>query len=269
MSAPTLGSPPVVVTVPADRATWAVTHADPTAVATQSPAWADAMAACGWADASRHYRFPDGAEAGLPLVRRRGPAAGARQLRSLPEAWGFGGLVAPVVDAALVAAVMADLRTQRVAQVRIRPNPLHSLAWATGSPSGLNVARRSHVLTRRRRRSHLGPPVHLVVPAGHPQRRESGAACRGRHERRAGAGVPPAAHPVGGAVGRTATRASRACPMAGRAARPRDQVPLLGRGPRVRVPSAGGPAGPGRAGRDGGPAGPQRTHHPRGRWTAS
>jgi hypothetical protein len=68
-------------------------------------------------------------------------------LRSLPEAWGFGGLVAPVVDADLVAVVMADLRGQRVAQVRIRPNPLHRSAWATGSPSGLNVPRRGHVLS--------------------------------------------------------------------------------------------------------------------------
>jgi hypothetical protein len=140
-----------IVASPAPRAAWDACYAaDPTALPTQSPAWLQAMEATGrWRDVSRHYRFEDGAQLVLPLVRRRGPGAVA-SLASMPDAWGFGGVVGAHVDAAHVAGVLADLRDVRTGWVRIRPNPLHAAAWADGASSvgGTGtVARRAHVLT--------------------------------------------------------------------------------------------------------------------------
>lgn len=146
-------APAPVVTSPAPRAAWRACYlADPTAVPTQSPEWGDAMVATGrWVDASRHYRFADGSELVLPLARRPGVGRMAGQA-SMPDAWGYGGLVGVGIDASRVAAVLDDLRTVRCGWIRVRPNPLHAEAWTAGSAarSGgthLAIARRAHVLT--------------------------------------------------------------------------------------------------------------------------
>ena len=143
----------VVVTSPAPRAAWTACYtADSTAVVSQSPAWVDAMEATAtWRDVSRHYRFSDGREFVLPLVRRRGGVALA-PCSSMPDAWGYGGLTGPSIDAPVVDRVIEDLRARPSGWTRVRPNPLHADAWAAGAliggPGGtLAVPRRAHVLS--------------------------------------------------------------------------------------------------------------------------
>ncbi|MGN6693764.1 MAG: GNAT family N-acetyltransferase [Aquihabitans sp.] len=140
------------VSSPASPSVWASSYeADRTALPTQSPAWRRAMEATGdWRDASRQYRFADGTEVILPLVRRRGALA-PLALGSMPDAWGFGGVVGPDLRADQVAAVLADLRSIRAGWIRIRPNPLHADLWAEAAARGpasatLAVPRRAHVL---------------------------------------------------------------------------------------------------------------------------
>ncbi|MCU1455865.1 MAG: hypothetical protein JWN46_4011 [Acidimicrobiales bacterium] len=139
-----------LVASPASRDAWQRCYdADPSAVVTQSPRWMDALEASGqWVDASRSYRLDGGRELVLPLVRRR--ALGAMgPLHSLPDAWGYGGLVGAGIDAAAVAAVVEDLRASRNPWVRIRPNPLHAHAWSDGAALAggtLEIPRRAHVL---------------------------------------------------------------------------------------------------------------------------
>ncbi|MCU1352424.1 MAG: hypothetical protein JWM05_1633 [Acidimicrobiales bacterium] len=146
----TTGARQARVLTPAPRADWQRCYeADDTAVVTQSPRWTDAMVATGrWTDASRHYRFPDGRELVLPLVRRRG-LTGAAPQHSMPDAWGYGGLVGSAVDDTAVAAVVDDLRAARTAWVRIRPNPLHADAWRDGAAVAggtLQLPKRAHAL---------------------------------------------------------------------------------------------------------------------------
>ncbi|MCU1497035.1 MAG: hypothetical protein JWM47_988 [Acidimicrobiales bacterium] len=140
------------VTTPAPRAAWEACYAaDRTAVPSQSPGWLAAMEATGqWRDASRHYRFSNGDELVLPLVRRRvDPLATTRS--SMPDAWGYGGVVGAHIDADSVGEVVRDLRTVRCGWLRIRPNPLHAAAWDAASvgsgPAGsVRIAKRAHVL---------------------------------------------------------------------------------------------------------------------------
>ncbi len=141
------------VTSPAPRAAWeACYEADRSALPTQSPAWLRAMEATGgWRDASRHYRFADGTELVLPLVRRRGPL-GALARGSMPDAWGFGGVVGADLTVDHLAEVIDDLRQLRTGWVRVRPNPYHAALWAeAGAARGpaaatLAIPKRAHVL---------------------------------------------------------------------------------------------------------------------------
>jgi hypothetical protein len=153
----TVAAPPVAVPVqvssPASPAAWARCYqSDRTALPTQSPAWLRAMESTGaWRDASRQYRFADGSELVLPLVRHRGALA-PLTLASMPDAWGFGGLVGQGRRPEQVAAVLKDLRSIRAGWVRLRPNPLHARVWAEAAGSGpgattLAIPRRAHVLT--------------------------------------------------------------------------------------------------------------------------
>ncbi len=139
------------VVSPAPRSAWQQLHeADPTGLATQSPAWADAMESTGrWRDVSRHYRFADGQELVLPMVRRRRVAGVAGGLHSMPDAWGYGGLVGPGITDDRVGAVLADLAALPTPWVRIRPNPLHATAWhraATAAGVSFELPKRAHVL---------------------------------------------------------------------------------------------------------------------------
>lgn len=147
LDAPT---PTATVTSPAPRDRWAACYrADPTALPTQLPTWTDAAVATGrFADASRHYRFDDGSELVVPLLRGRGGPRAA-VAASMPDAWGYGGALGERIDGARLTAIVADLRHAARASVRIRPNPLHAAAWeqATGPVEGsLRLARHAHVL---------------------------------------------------------------------------------------------------------------------------
>ncbi len=141
----------VAVTVPAPRARWrAIVAASGTALPEHAPEWVDAVCDSGrYADASRLYVFGDGAEAVLPLVRRRGPAGVGGSLQSFPPAWGIGGLLsARGLSAEQVGGVLGDLRRQRAQRVWIRPDPVAAPAWrsaAAGAGATL-VPRRAHVL---------------------------------------------------------------------------------------------------------------------------
>jgi hypothetical protein len=141
----------VGVRSPVPRTTWReVLAADPFAVETQSPGWADAMCASrGFVDASRLYEFADGRRAVLPLLRRR--AAGVTVFEaSNPLHCGVGGLLAPGGPRAEeVAAVLTDLNRSPVPVRSFLPHPLVAQvwadAWARADPPGdLVVPRRAH-----------------------------------------------------------------------------------------------------------------------------
>ncbi|MFN8052384.1 MAG: GNAT family N-acetyltransferase [Acidimicrobiales bacterium] len=139
-----------VVRSPAPRAAWLeCCAADETGMVTQTPAWVDAMvAAGGWNDVSRHYTLSDGRTFVLPLVTRtRRGGVGPRY--SMPDAWGFGGLVGADLDARAVAAVLADLAELRSMWVRVRPTPTHAQTWHDGAALAggtIEIAKRAHVL---------------------------------------------------------------------------------------------------------------------------
>ena len=141
------------VTTPVPRDVWEeVVAADPQALVCQTPQWIDALTACGHSDASRLYETPSGGRLVLPLVRRgRLRPAGLSPLASMPDAWGMGGLIADVrLEAADLAAVVADLRSLPAPSVRVRPNPFHARVWeeATGGGS-IALPRRAHVVDLR------------------------------------------------------------------------------------------------------------------------
>ncbi|MCB0994831.1 MAG: GNAT family N-acetyltransferase [Acidimicrobiales bacterium] len=142
---------PVSATVesPAPRCAWQrCVEADPTAIATQTPEWTDAAtAASRLRDGSRYYTFSDGSTAVLPLLQR---CIGGRPIAawSIPMNLGFGGLVGAPSTPARVAAVMADLRQQKLAYTSIRPLPTVGDAWDLGDGASA-VQRYSHVLDLR------------------------------------------------------------------------------------------------------------------------
>ena len=135
------------VVSPAPRADWRrVVAGDPLALPEHTPEWVDAICGTGpYVDATRLYRFPDGRDLVLPLVRRSGPTGLGGWLLSYPPAWGMGGLVGQGVDAAAAAAVLRDLRSLRVQRVSIRPDPLRSHIWDDAGEGLVTIERRGHV----------------------------------------------------------------------------------------------------------------------------
>lgn len=126
-------------------------EADRDAMPSQAPEWIDTVCARGrYRDTSRLYEMPDGRQAILPLVRRTGPAGLVTGLESLPDSWGYGGLIAPDgVTADLAGAVMTDLATTMAGRATLRPNPLHASVWAQAALAQRAVTavpRRAHVL---------------------------------------------------------------------------------------------------------------------------
>lgn len=151
------------VTSPAPRDVWtAVVADDPTAMADHTPAWMDALVASGpYRDASRCYEFDDGRRFVLPLARRRGVSGAVGIEASLPDGWGFGGLVGPGRDSEILAAVHADLATRRDVFTRIRPDPGDAGLWAMADTPGLvTVPRRAHVLDLRAGRDAVRAGLH-------------------------------------------------------------------------------------------------------------
>ena len=133
--------------VGAARAAWRqVLPSDPTALVSQTPEWMDCVCASGqYEDATRACQTADGRQIVLPLARRRNLLAVAGAASSMPFGWGTGGLVCPGgrVSSQEVAAVVADLSTQRALLVGVRPSPAAESAWAVGVPE--EVVRSRHM----------------------------------------------------------------------------------------------------------------------------
>ena len=128
------GAVRLVATGAAARPAWeAALAADELAVASQTPAWMDALCACtGMVDVSRAYVADDGRRLVLPLARRRLVRAEA----SPPAGWGAGGLVGPQVAAGDVAAVLADVLGGPAPRTSVRPDPSRDAAWGAAAPAG-------------------------------------------------------------------------------------------------------------------------------------
>jgi Acetyltransferase (GNAT) domain len=137
MTATTATREGVRVVSPAPREVWrAVFAADPDALPTQSPAWADCLCADrGLADASRLYELPGGRRLVLPLAARR--VAGITVVeQGWPHGWGYGGLLAEggeLTDADR-RLVLADLAARPVIRSAVVPNPLGAAAWSAAAP---------------------------------------------------------------------------------------------------------------------------------------
>lgn len=135
---------------PAPRGRWhEILAASDSALPEHAPGWTDALCASGrYRDVSRLYRFADGGEMLLPLVRRRGAAGAGGWAQSFPAAWGIGGPVDSGVTAAAAHAVLQDLRRLGHQRIGIRPNPLDGAVWqaAADAQNILTIPRRAHVL---------------------------------------------------------------------------------------------------------------------------
>ena len=122
-------APAVVSPVPRDI--WREVHAaDPDAVVTQAPEWADALATRGYTDASRLYELADGRRLVLPLAARRRAGVTLSE-ESWPYGWGYGGAV--VEGGALTATdariVLDDLRRRPAVLRAAVPMPLRGGVW--------------------------------------------------------------------------------------------------------------------------------------------
>jgi GNAT acetyltransferase-like protein len=125
-------------------------QSDRFAMPSQSNDWSQTIVKDGrFVDASRSYKFADGAQALLPLYRPRFRPKQLSVLSSPPPSWGFGGLLS---DAPLgtghVSAVLQDLASSPYAAVKIRPNPLHDRLWsdAANYSGWTSVPRNAHIL---------------------------------------------------------------------------------------------------------------------------
>lgn len=131
--------PAVVSPVPRD--VWREVHAaDPDAVVTQSPEWADALATRGYTDASRLYELADGRRLVLPLAARRRAGVTVSE-ESWPYGWGYGGAVVEGGDltAADARVVLDDLRRRPAVLRAAVPMPLRGAVW--DEAAGPDVAR--------------------------------------------------------------------------------------------------------------------------------
>jgi hypothetical protein len=136
----------IQVTTPAPRESWARLLAeDPAAPPFQAPGWTESVLAVrGGRDISRHYRFADGRELVLPLVRAAHAPGRWSADASMPYGWGSGGLLggSRAVTAEDVRLVLADLADQPPLRLTIRPPARDAAAYEQAMPAG--VARTRH-----------------------------------------------------------------------------------------------------------------------------
>lgn len=140
---------PATSTRGADAA-WRQLHAgDPTALASQSPEWGEAVVlAGGFRRDPQYLEFSGGGRAVLPLFSKGiGPL---RYAWSPPPAWGFGGALSDrPIDASRLAGILAHIETLPYLGVKIRPNPLDANLWseaANGRPGWEAIPRNAHVV---------------------------------------------------------------------------------------------------------------------------
>lgn len=130
------------VVSPAPRDLWRkAIAADPNALLSHTPEWLDTICAVGGRiDASRLYVWPSGRQLVLPMVGKR--IGGFTVVEdSLPQGWGFGGLVGPDISAPEVADVFADLAARNILRQHICPNCLQGDAWRKAVPAGTGSVR--------------------------------------------------------------------------------------------------------------------------------
>jgi len=142
----------VDVLSPAPRDLWRkAVAADSGALLSHTPEWLDTICAVdGWKDASRAYVWPSGRQLILPMVAKCiGELAVVEE--SLPQGWGFGGLVGGgTVTPDEAGAVCADLAARRLLRLRVCPNSLQGSAWeqaiALGTRGAVTIPCRAHAV---------------------------------------------------------------------------------------------------------------------------
>ena len=142
----------VDIVSPAPRGLWReALAADPGALLSHTPEWLDTICAVdGWTDASRLYVWPSGRHLVLPMASK-GVGQFIAIEDSLPNGWGYGGLVGSgTVTPEEVAAVYADLAARRLVRQRVCPNLLQGSAWeqviARDTRGAVTIARRAHAV---------------------------------------------------------------------------------------------------------------------------
>ena len=114
-----------------------VLHSDPEALASQSPAWVEAVCSfSSYVDASRLYRRRDGSRLVLPIVSPRFMPPSVAPRLSMPEGCSTGGVLAEHgrLSREDLAVVMADLARRPLASVVVRPNPRLGHYWSDAAP---------------------------------------------------------------------------------------------------------------------------------------
>lgn len=138
------------VTSPEPREVWReLLQNDPEALPSQSPEWLDCLCTFGgYQDASRLYKFADGQQLLMPVVKRKGLPDFMSVQASFPYAWSVGGVISSCplrIDHLSV--VFADLARTPFLTMRLFPNPLQGDLWKAAQPARVNVIpRRAHVL---------------------------------------------------------------------------------------------------------------------------
>lgn len=140
----------VHVTSPAPREVWRkLLQHDPEVLPLQSPEWIDCICMLkGYEDASRLYEFSDGQQLLMPAVKRRGFPKFTSVQASLPDGWGWGGVISRYsLTTQDLAAVFEDLAKSPFITMSICPNPRRGELWRAALPAGvMAVPRRAHVL---------------------------------------------------------------------------------------------------------------------------
>jgi hypothetical protein len=125
-------------------------HADPGAVATQTPTWLDCVCNEGtFSDASRLYEFSGGRMAILPMARRSRLSPLLATEASWPFDWGAGGIITSggSLRPEEVDAIFQDLACRPALRVSVRFNaPVHP-SWIGPSRSGFTtIHHTTHIL---------------------------------------------------------------------------------------------------------------------------
>jgi hypothetical protein len=127
----------MTVETPAPRDAWdAIARSDPSATATQSVAFRDAILASGqYRDMSRLYSFPSGTRVIMPLTRRRGWPSRLAIAESWSADWGFCGPICEggQIAASEAAAVLQDVARLGTLAAEIRLGRLPDRTWLTAA----------------------------------------------------------------------------------------------------------------------------------------
>jgi Acetyltransferase (GNAT) domain len=119
-----------------DPSVWdGVAARDPEALVTQTRAWIDCVCAVGgYEDATRVYELR-GRTVVFPMIKRRIPFTRHASLASLPQTWGFGGVLAEQrLGADDLNVILTDVLATQPLRVWLRPNPIQATLWSAAVP---------------------------------------------------------------------------------------------------------------------------------------